>query len=337
MNPGCLEVLRCLVCSHSPLKLDVGAGVGERVMEGWIYCPACQERWPVIAGVPRFVSNSGYTRSFGEEWSMFSRTQLDSYTGTTISLDRFRDVTQTEPSELTGKQVLECGCGMGRFIEVLAQAGAQVIGIDYSAAVDAAFSNLSSYPNVTIIQADLYNLPFVTGSFDFVYSIGVLHHTPDTRKALHAIARSVKPGGRLAVWVYRKYRLFRPYRLYRLLLRRLSAEKVLRLIRLYHPIPWFIRRVPIVGKPLSVFLPIVDYRGVLPLGEQFQREWSYLDTVDALTPWFEWRHSPDELKRWFEELGYEHIAVGNTPCSTTGQRPAAAEEALSRTTGACVA
>jgi len=284
------------------------------------------------------VAHPDYTRSFGEEWNLFSKTQLDSYTGTTVSRDRFREVTQTDPSELEGKHVLECGCGMGRFIEVLAESGSEVIGIDYSTAVDAAFRNTQQYPNVTIIQADLYNLPLRPDCFDFVYSIGVLHHTPDTRKALHAIAAHVKPGGQLAVWVYRKYRLFRPYRLYRYFLRRLSAETVLKMVKFYHPIPWFLRRIPIVGKSLSVFLPIVDYRGVLPLRSEHQREWSYLDTVDALTPWFEWRHVPDEVKRWFEELGYERIVLGGTPCSVIAKRPKAARaETIRETASVCVA
>jgi len=295
-------------------------------MDGWVNCPFCHEKWPIVDGVPRFVSGDSYACSFGDEWNLFSKTQLDSYTGTTISQERFKEVAQIEPKDLRNKQVLECGCGMGRFLEVLAQAGANVIGIDYSSAVDAAISNLHAYPNVTIIQANLFNLPFQPSSFDFVYSIGVLHHTPSTRQALHAIAPYVKPAGTLAVWVYRRYRLFRPYQLYRYLFRHMSPETVLKIIKLYHPIPWFLRRIPLIGKPLSVILPVADYRDTLPLKSEHQLEWSYLDTVDALTPWYEWRHTPDEVRSWFEELGFEQIEVGRTPCSVKGRRPVSTTE-----------
>ena len=314
------KLLRCLDCDHSPLDVDVVSQDGEHVMDGAVRCSACGAKWPIVRGVPRFVKGNNYALSFGNEWNLFPRTQLDSYTGTTISRDRFEEVTQTEPSKLANKLVLECGCGMGRFLEVLAKAGANVVGIDYSSAVDAAFSNLREYPNVTILQADLFDLPLRPASFYFVYSIGVLHHTPNTRQALRAISRYVRPEGVLSVWVYRKYRLPRPYRLYRYALRHLSAETVLRIVRMYHPLSWRLRRVPVFGRPLSVALPIADYRGVLPLGEQHQLEWSYLDTVDALTPWYESRHSPSEVRSWFEELGYDSIEVGQTPCSVMGCR-----------------
>lgn len=325
MNPDLAQVLKCLRCGHSPLDVEVEAQVGARIMQGHVRCPSCAEGWPIVQGVPRLVTNDNYARSFGEEWGMFSRTQLDSHTGTTISYDRFIELTQTRPEELKGKRVLECGCGMGRFIEVLAKAGADVVGVDYSSAVDASFSNLRDYPNVTIIQADLFNLPFEEGAFDFVFSNGVLHHTPDTKKALFAIAPYTKAGGVLSVWVYHKYKLYRPYQLYRYLFRRLPADAVLKMIRLYHPIPWFLRRIPIIGKPLSVLLPVADYRGRLPLRPDQQLEWSYLDTVDALTPWYEWRHTPEEVKNWFEELGYQDVQLGPVPCSVKGQRPLTAK------------
>jgi SAM-dependent methyltransferase len=82
--------------------------------------------------------------------------------------------------------------------------GARLVGVDLSAAVEKAAAVCATLPNVLIVQADLLDLPLAEQAFDLVYSIGVLHHTPDPRRAFHQIARCVKPGGRLAVWLYRR-------------------------------------------------------------------------------------------------------------------------------------
>ncbi len=320
MIPDSIRWFRCPNCQHNPLTTETTTEQNGRIMTGQVVCPRCQQHWPIVNGVPRFVASENYARSFGGEWNLFSKTQLDSHTKTTISRDRFSEVTQTQPSDLAGKLVLECGCGMGRFLEPLAQAGANVIGIDFSTAVDAAFANLHQYPNVTIVQADLFNLPFQQGIFDFVYSIGVLHHTPNTQRALQAIARHTKPDGSLAIWVYHKHSVLKPHYLYHYLFRHLTAARALALIKLYHPIPWFLRRIPVIGKPLATPLPISDYRGKLPLNSAQQLEWSYLDTVDKMTPWYIWRHAPEQVRQWFDELGYADITVGQTPCSVKGRR-----------------
>jgi len=321
MNPKILNLLACPGCRGTELRLEAAATEGDRVVSGHIECAGCDGRWPILHGVPRFVSADNYARSFGAEWKLFARTQLDSHTGTTISRDRFVEVTGMQPADLAGKTVLECGCGMGRFLEVVARGGADVIGIDFSLAVEPAFTNLRDYPNVNILQADLFNLPLRFEAFDLVYSIGVLHHTPDTRQALQAVGRHVRPGGTLAAWVYHRHAFVKPHHLYHYVFRRLRPETALRLIKWYHPIPWALRRIPIVGKVLAAPLPVSDYRGKLPLTPQQHLEWSYLDTIDKMTPWYIWRHTPDEVRNWGEELGYVDIKAGPVPCSITMRRP----------------
>ena len=165
-------------------------------------CHACSQRYPIVGGVPRFVPADAYADSFGFQWKRFARTQLDSANRTTRSRDAFVEKTGWSLDELKGKRVLDVSCGMGRFAEVAADAGAEVYGIDLSRAVDAAFANLGSRSNVWVYQADVINLPFVPESFDFIYNIGVLHHTPDTRAAFLRLPELLRPGGAIAIWVY---------------------------------------------------------------------------------------------------------------------------------------
>src|SRR5207248_3393355 len=85
-----------------------------------------------------------------------------------------------------------------------ARHGARVIGVDLSSAVEKAKTLCEGFPDAAIVQADLTRLPLAEGVFDLAFSIGVLHHGPDPRGAFREVARRVRPGGKLAVWLYRR-------------------------------------------------------------------------------------------------------------------------------------
>jgi SAM-dependent methyltransferase len=196
------RLLRCPDCSGS-LELQAGTSDGDDVLEGTLRCPA-GHAWPIVRGIPRFVPPENYAGSFGRQWNKFRGEQLDSFTGSTLSLDRFRDVTRWSPEDLAGRWVLDAGCGAGRFAEIALQLGANVVALDLSSAVEACRENLARrYPGrLHVVQGDIFRLPFAQGSFDLGYSIGVLQHTPDPLRALDSVARAVRPGGELAVWIY---------------------------------------------------------------------------------------------------------------------------------------
>lgn len=108
--------------------------------------------------------------------------------------------------DAAGMQVLEIGTGMGADLVRWARSGAIVTGVDLTVrAVALSRDRLSSQGlSGTVMQADAENLPFEDGSFDLVWSWGVLHHTPDADRALVEAARVLKPGGRYAVMVYHR-------------------------------------------------------------------------------------------------------------------------------------
>src|SRR3989304_790039 len=164
-------------------------------------CPGCKARLFVVRGVPRFVDSDAYAKSFSFEWKRHPCTQLDS-AASRESEETFRAKTGLRPEDVAGRLVLDVGCGMGRFADVVSRWGGQVVGVDLSLAIEAAHANLGGRANVRLLQADLFRLPFQPGTFDIVYSIGVLHHTPDCEKAFRQLVPFVRLGGRLCVWVY---------------------------------------------------------------------------------------------------------------------------------------
>src|SRR5262245_31616991 len=127
-------------------------------------------------GVISFVEEESYAESFGLQWNTFSREQLDN-DRLHDSERRLRQETGFFPEHIAGKTVLDAGCGMGRFLDVVSGDGAALaVGVDLSSAVDAAAANLSNRDNALVIKGDIFRLPFRRGSFDAVFSIGVLHH-----------------------------------------------------------------------------------------------------------------------------------------------------------------
>lgn len=108
-----------------------------------------------------------------------------------------------------GQDVLEIGVGLGADHQRFAQAGARLVGIDLTArAVERTRARLAAFGlSSTLAVADAEQLPFADASFDVVYAWGVLHHSPDTPRAIGEVLRVLRPGGEARVMVYHTWSL----------------------------------------------------------------------------------------------------------------------------------
>jgi|tagenome__1003787_1003787.scaffolds.fasta_scaffold20632547_2 SAM-dependent methyltransferase len=314
MNRDLLTILACPQC-HDGLSLDGGREGDREIESGILRCSRCAAAYPIVRGVPRFVPAENYSSNFGLQWNRFRRTQLDSATGLPISRTRFFAESGWTPDELRGRSVLDAGCGAGRFSEIALSCGARVVAVDYSSAVDACRSNLEHYPNLSVVQADIYALPFAPGQFDFVYSLGVLQHTPDPKRALLTLPSQLRPGGKLTADFYllNMAHWCHPRTWLRPVTTRISPPRLLELVNRSVPIllsvSRFFGRIPVGGRVLKRLVPVADYDGVFGLSEEQRREWALLDTFDWLGARYEYPQRPSTVRRWLMEAGLESIEV----------------------------
>jgi SAM-dependent methyltransferase len=312
----------------APLELSDAVFRGDDVWEGRLTSRATGKAYAVRNGIPRFVAPRGYTDSFGLQWTRFSRVQLDSANGGYYSRRRFDRETAWTGQDLAGRRVLDGGCGSGRFAEIAAQRGAEVVALDYSCAVDAAAANLADWPNVHCVQGDLLNPPFREASFDMVYSIGVIQHTPSPPDALASCLRLLRPKGRFAFTIYARRwytKLYAKY-LLRPITRRLSAPFLLRSIEaampVLFPVTGALFSLPLLGKGFQFILPVANYVHKKDFSRSQRYQEAILDTFDMLSPTFDRPMTAPEVARHLRNAGVSDFRfLEEVPIVVTGSVP----------------
>ncbi len=305
-------ILSCLSCG-STLESDQAGGY---------VCPACKRVYPNVQGIARFVDAQHYAASFGFQWHRYQKTQLDSDKDQLRESERhFLAKTALHPADVKGKLVLDVGCGMGRFAEVATRWGARVVGVDLSAAAEVAARNLVDRDFVAF-QSDVFALPFAPESFDVIYSIGVLHHTPDCEAAVKTLDKYLKPGGLLVVWLYSGYnKWYRFSDFWRRYTHKMKPETLHGMLKF--AVPFFynlnqgLQHVPLVGSPLAGAI-----HHVFPVNRQKDPEARMLDTFDWYSPKYQSKHTYEQVFKWYEAMGMEDMRVGEISIAVRGRKPA---------------
>ena len=272
--------LRCPACGSPIIPVD------ERVK-----CTSCPESFPVIEGIPRFTGDQ-HLASFGRQWNRFDVAHDDEDRAT------FQAKTGVSLKDLARLRVLDAGCGGGRYSKVCGEAGALVSGADHSEAVVKAKQLCAHLSHVEFVQADLKRLPFEPASFDFVFSIGVMHHDVATRPVFDAVARMVKPGGRYSVWLYRRNQWWQEA-INDAVRNRTTKMDPARLERWCEWGGW-LGGLPVVNKTLN---KIVNFSA------HPNRENRVCDTFDWFAPQYQYHHTEAELVSWFQAAGFDKLTV----------------------------
>lgn len=234
MNDRILDLIVCPEC-RGDLQLENFSGRNfENIVDGVLTCNECKREYPVIEGIPRLLPDKliGNVLFYHEEFFKRYRSafqNIENYLSDdqevilkqktlrsfSFQWNAFGEIFKEYslhwndflPHSLgdtyfQGKLGLDAGCGFGRHILQAARSGAEMVGIDLSEAVKAAYVNTMHLKNVHIVQGDLFNLPFRKGTFDFIYSIGVIHHLPEPQKGFEALVDLQDSNQEIFIWCY---------------------------------------------------------------------------------------------------------------------------------------
>ncbi len=316
--------MRCLECR----------GALESTRPDAIRCRDCGTEYPIVAGSPVMLDTGQdggsdaedelrrrTAESFAYEWEHFGRLRPEWERN-------FREYLRPhEPGALQGRLVLDVGAGSGRHSYEAHRLGAKVVAVDVGEAIHVARRNLP--PEVPTVQADAEKLPFDDGTFDFVLAIGVLHHLPDPRRALKGLARLIRPGGYVHIYVYWIPASAWQRSLLRLVTaaRRATTRMPRRLLRaLSYPIaatlfgifviPYRItRREPRLHR-VAEALPLKAYADY-PFGVCVN------DQFDRFSAPLEWRFTADEVQAMLEAAGFvDTLILENHGWIGSGRSPA---------------
>ncbi len=234
------------------------------------------------------------------------------------------DVTKIDTSFLQGKRVLEVGCGMGKYVRTVADHGGIAVGLDLSASLERARREQGERVNLHLVRGNILEHPFKEQTFDFVYSVGVLHHTPDCGQAFRNSASLVRNGGHLAVWLYPSERKLTHYA--RLV--HFVQDELMRPITSRLPHPVLYRLCQILGQwtfkrdeaARAGRTQLAQAYALLAVGAHSDPEIAAFLNFDWYSPEYRSYHSEDELLRWYHEAQFTDVRVLPQRTSAIGRR-----------------
>lgn len=349
MKQNLLDILACPDCL-SPLELSKFKETREHpaeILEGALLCENCASTYPVIDAIPRFVPNimeatPDFSKRHPQLYELSNKKNSESRKFRELHADTqerfgfewmnypgalpedkeiFLSETQIAEEEWQGKRVLDAGCGMGRYSRIAHELGATVISLDLSPALIRLQDLSLSSSRLHLIQGNLMVPPLREKSFDIVFSLGVLHHTPSAKGTFQKLSRLVKPGGHLSCWLYGAAGKFQNFKTNPLRKERQGLKKIIFLVWLIVMIREALSdtlrlltvRIPhrllyLLCYPL-VFLGKVPLLKYLTFSVHPNWRVRLQENFDWLSPPYQSHHTKEELMSWFEENGFEVLKI----------------------------
>jgi SAM-dependent methyltransferase len=292
MRERLLSYIWCPDC-QADLHLSVDQKKGAEIISGRLSCPRCRLDYPIIKAIPRFINGINseadlrkvYADSFGHQWTTYDWLRDE---------DEFEffQITDLSREDLEGKTVLDVGCGGGRVARFVSAYSGEFFGLDYSIAVEKAYELTKGRENAHFVQCDVNKHPFKPSTFDIVYSHGVLHHTPNTKKSFDNLPPLIKDGGTLYIAVFQK--AFWPLQI---------SDGLLRSV---------LNKLPI--ETMDKVCDAMTYLRYLPSAAFVKRFfWFSLQRTkeirkcclyDWYAPQYHHEHDVEEVQRWFTKAGF---------------------------------
>ena len=281
----------------------------------------CAGRWLTRVDMHISANNNvdpRVARGFGREWSTFR--QDTDHLSQQQRQEIFNDYFRIFPWHLLppgGGVGIDVGCGTGRWSMLVAPRVGHLHLLDASAdTLAVAKENLKLANNVSFHANSVAEIPLPANSLDFAYSLGVLHHVPDTPAALEAIAGKLKPGAPLLVYLY--YALDNRPLWYRALWRLTNVARLV-ISRLPHPLRLIVSQTiaALVYWPIARFARVLSRLGrsaqSLPLSYYADKSFYVMqtDAYDRFCTRLEKRFTRIEIERMLTRAGFDNVQFSN--------------------------
>ncbi len=229
--------------------------------------------------------------SFTKEWSVYNYDEDKTWDADSEGmLNRFLAETNETADSIKHKLIFDAGCGNGKLDALIAAGGATVIGMDFANCIEDAYLR-NEYAHAHFIQGDVQFPPVAFDHFDIVHCSGVLIHTNNAELSFSCIEPTVKPSGKLSVWLYhpRKDLIHNTFNF----IRRFTSKLPL-------GFQYYLYAVTIF--PVSYCIKKIK-------GTKQNRREMMVDILDWFTPEFRSEHEHTEAAAWFYKRGYTKVSV----------------------------
>ena len=303
MDKKILRLLQCPTCSGK-LRLIHKKERGSVINEGNLVCKC--SKYSIKNGLPILLNHEPkHKDEWDDQWGLYSEkirlwdTDVKEWEENMLK----QSLMIKNTSELSGKWILDAGCGPGVISSKLSRYcdGGGLVGVDMSSAVKFANHHFTSSPkvieiskNLHFVQADILHLPFKDSTFDIIYSAGVLHHIDETEFAFKSLLRCLKMGGKISIWVYNE-----------------DTSIKVKILEVYFRkiLTSFPRKFP--KKVLLSLLPLfLIKQSLLGKGNKQEAKEKLLHIYDALYHKVAKRYFSKEIVALFKRNGLKNVIIG---------------------------